>query len=66
MTVMVRKTTSEIRALIVGASLDFETVQNEALNAYLPKVFLRCPFSGDVCTTKQCIECTTFKGAGKK
>ncbi len=63
---MVRKTTSEIRALLASASLDFEKVQNEALNAYLPKVFLSCPFSGDVCMTKQCIECPTFKSAPKK
>ncbi len=66
MTVMVRKTTNEIRALLASVSLDFEQVQNDALNAYLPKVFLRCPFSGDVCTTKQCIECATFKDAAKK
>jgi hypothetical protein len=60
------KTTSEIRALLASASLDFEKVQNEALNAYLPKVFLSCPLSGDVCTTKQCIECSTFKSAPKR
>ncbi len=60
------KTTGEIRALLASASLDFEKVQNEALNAYLPKVFLSCPFSGDVCMTKQCIECTTFKNAPKR
>ncbi len=63
---MVRKTTSEIRALLASASLDFEKVQNEALNYYLPKVFLSCPFSGDVCMTKQCIECATFKSSSKK
>jgi hypothetical protein len=32
-----QKTTSEIRALLINAKLDFESVVNMALNEYLPK-----------------------------
>jgi hypothetical protein len=55
------KTTDEIRGILSNATLDFESVVNKALNNYLPKIFHSCPFTDEVCTTKQCIECTVFK-----
>ncbi len=63
---MIKKTTDEIRVLLSNALLDFEAVQSEALNAYLPKIFHSCPFSEDVCTKKQCIECAVFKNSQKE
>jgi hypothetical protein len=63
---MTLKTTTEIRTLLSNAKLDFESVENEALNAYLPRLFQICPFSEDICTTKQCIECDVFKNSNKK
>ena len=54
------KTTNEIRVLLINANLDFETVENKALNNYLPKIFHSCPFIEDICTTKQCVECKIF------
>lgn len=63
---MIKKTTDEIRVLLSSALLDFEAVQNEALNAYLPKIFHSCPFSEDICTKKQCIECAVFKSSLKE
>jgi len=54
------KTTDEIRTLLRNAGLDFESVENKALNAYLPKIFQVCPFSEDVCTIERCIECAVF------
>jgi len=63
---MTLKTTTEIRALLSNAKLDFESVENEALNAYLPRLFQICPFSEDICTTKQCTECDVFKKFNKK
>jgi hypothetical protein len=62
---MIRKTTDEIRKLLCNAELDFEAVENEALNAYLPKIFHRCPISEDICTRKQCMECRVFKDSAK-
>jgi hypothetical protein len=64
--VVIKKTTDEIRVLLANAKMDFEAIQNEALNAYLPKVFHRCPFSEDVCLGRQCIECAIFKNSVKK
>jgi hypothetical protein len=55
-----QKTTSEIRALIGLAKLDFDLVENEALNHYLPKIFHSCPFTDEPCITKQCVECAVF------
>jgi hypothetical protein len=60
-----QKTTDEIRALLSNTKLDFESVENEALNAYLPKIFQICPFSEDVCTKKQCMDCAVFKNSQK-
>jgi hypothetical protein len=57
---MIQKTTDEIRTLLCNAELDFELVENRALNDYLPKIFHSCPFTEELCTTKQCIECTVF------
>ena len=53
-----QKTTGEIRKLLGNAKLDFELVENTALNDYLPKIFHSCPFTEELCTTKQCVECT--------
>jgi len=58
---MTQKTTGEIRTLLSNAKLDFDEVENKALNDYLQKIFHSCPFTKDVCTTKQCIECSVFK-----
>ena len=62
---MVRKTTDEIRKLLFNAALDFEAVENAALNDYLPKIFHSCPVSEDICDEKQCIECRVFKDSIK-
>ncbi len=61
-----QKTTSEIRALLSLARLDFESVENKALNNYLPKIFHSCPFTEDVCIQKQCVECEVFKNCSNK
>jgi hypothetical protein len=58
---MTQKTTDEIRTLLSNAKLDFRAVENKALNEYLPKIFLMCPFTEEPCTIKQCIECAVFK-----
>jgi hypothetical protein len=63
---MNQKTTDEIRKLLTNAELDFELVQNQALNNYLPKIFHSCPFTEELCVTKQCIECEISKNAYKK
>lgn len=61
-----QKTTLEIRELLINADIDFELVENKALNDYLHKIFLSCPFTNDICTTKQCIECEVSKNYAKK
>jgi hypothetical protein len=63
---MTQKTTDEIRTLLNNAKLDFESVENKALNDYLPKIFQSCPFTDEICTTKQCIECQVFANANKQ
>lgn len=63
---MTKKTTDEIRELLSSAKLDFETVENKALNDYLTKIFQSCPFTDELCTTKQCVECTVFINANKQ
>jgi hypothetical protein len=63
---MTQKTTDEIRTLLNNAKLDFESVENKALNDYLPKIFNSCPFTDEICTTKQCIECQAFTNANKQ
>ena len=62
-----QKTTDEIRALLRNAKLDFEAVENRALNEYLPKLFHSCPFTEDICTKERCIKCTVFlENAGNR
>ena len=55
-----QKTTDEIRKLLDNAKLDFKSVENKALNDYLPKIFHSCPFSEEICTTRQCVDCVVF------
>jgi len=55
-----QKTTDEIRALLSNAKLDFDSIENKALNDYLPKIFHSCPFTEDICTAKQCLDCAVF------
>jgi hypothetical protein len=62
---MTQKTTNEIRELLSNAKLDFESVENDALNYYLTKIFHSCPFTEEVCTTKQCLECAVYKKISK-
>jgi hypothetical protein len=63
---MSQKTTDEIRTLLSKAKLDFESVENKALNDYLPKIFQSCPFTQEICTTKQCVECKVFTNTNKQ
>ena len=60
------KTTGEIRTLLSDAKLDFELVENKALNAYLPRIFQTCPVSEDICTNGRCTDCAVFKLSLKK
>jgi hypothetical protein len=60
------KTTSEIRALLINAEIDFDSVENRALNDFLPKIFHICPFTDEPCITKQCVECEVFKNYANK
>ena len=62
---MTQKTTSEIKTLLENAQLDFDSITNKALNEYLSKIFHSCPFTEDICTTKQCFECSVFKRLSK-
>ena len=63
---MTQKTTDEIRKLLNNAKIDFESAENKALNDYLPKIFQSCPFTDEICTTKQCVECEVFTKTNKK
>ena len=63
---MTQKTTDEIRELLSNAELNFESVENEALNNYLPKIFHICPFTDEICVTKQCVECAVFINSKNK
>jgi hypothetical protein len=56
----IQKTTDEIRELLSKAELDYESVENRALNDYLLKIFHNCPFTGEICITKQCVDCLVF------
>jgi len=54
------KSTPEIRGLLKAAKMDFDSVQNKALNDYLSKIFLTCPFTDELCIDKkQCIGCAS-------
>jgi hypothetical protein len=55
------KTTDEIRTILKNAKLDFDEIENRALNDYLSKILHSCPFTEEVCTTNQCQECSIFK-----
>jgi hypothetical protein len=55
------KSTHEIQTLLSNANIDFEAFVNRALNDYLPKVFLSCPFTEELCLKKQCMECDSSK-----
>jgi xanthine dehydrogenase iron-sulfur cluster and FAD-binding subunit A len=55
-----QKTTNEIRVLLKNAKLDFDSIVNMALNDYLARIFHSCPFTEEVCTSKQCVECEVF------
>ncbi len=52
-----QKSTLEIREILENANVDFESAVNEALNDYLPKIFNSCPFTKEICTKKQCMDC---------
>jgi len=52
------KSTPEIRSLLKATNMDFDSVQNKALNEYLSKIFLTCPFTDELCIDKkQCMGC---------
>jgi hypothetical protein len=53
--------TIEIKTLIEKAKMNFELVVNEALNNYLQKIFISCPFTNEICTKRQCMDCETSK-----
>lgn len=63
---LTQRTTNEIRELLRNANFDFASVENDALNAYLPRIFHICPFSEDVCIKKQCVGCSIFEKTAKK
>jgi hypothetical protein len=56
-----QKSTLEIRELLEQANVNFEFAVNEALNNYLPKIFQSCPFTEELCTKKQCMDCNSAK-----
>jgi hypothetical protein len=64
-TKMARKSTDEIRTLLSNSKLDFDFVQNDALNYYLPRILQSCPFTEDICTEKKCLECTVYSELSK-
>jgi len=50
--------TQQIKTILYNSKLDYETIINKALNAYLPQIFLTCPFTNQLCLTKkQCLGC---------
>lgn len=61
-----QKSTDEIRMLLRDAKLDFEAIENRALNDYLPKIFSSCPFTQEICTIKQCVDCAVFKNTNEQ
>jgi hypothetical protein len=52
-----QKTTKEIQELLSKSKIDFDSAVNAALNAYLPKLLLTCPFTEQICSKKQCNNC---------
>ena len=55
------KSTSEIQALLSKVNIDFDSAVNTALNDYIYKIFLSCPFTEEICLKKQCLECDSSK-----
>jgi hypothetical protein len=51
------KSTREIQELLSKAEIDFDSAVNAALNAYLPKLLMSCPFTEQICSKKQCNNC---------
>jgi hypothetical protein len=51
------KSTREIRELLSKAEIDFDSAVNAALNAYLPKLLMICPFTEQISIKKQCNNC---------
>ncbi len=58
-----KKSTHEIKTIIEKANMKFDQIVNDALNNYLQKIFISCPFTGEMCTKTQCMECETPKSA---
>ena len=56
-----KKSTPEIQVLLEKTNMEFDSVVNEALNIYLPTIFISCPFTGELCTKSQCMECESAK-----
>jgi hypothetical protein len=57
-----QKSTNEIRKILYNANMDFNSVVNKALNDYLPKILLTCPFTDELCIKhKHCVECDSSK-----
>jgi hypothetical protein len=53
--------TNEIQKIVQNANMDYESVVNKALNQYLSKIFLSCPFTDELCLQKtQCIGCESY------
>jgi hypothetical protein len=56
--------TDEIKEMLKVADVDFDIVVNKALNSYLPKILLVCPFTDKYCVhEKQCIGCSSSNTA---
>jgi hypothetical protein len=55
------RTTQEIKEIIEKANMDFDSTVNIALNEYLPKIVLSCPFTNEPCLKKQCMDCNISK-----
>jgi len=58
-----KKSTHEIQVLLEKTNMEFDLVVNEALNNYLPTIFISCPFTEELCTKSQCMECESSKMA---
>jgi hypothetical protein len=56
-----KKSTQEIQVLLEKTNMEFDLVVNEALNSYLQTIFISCPFTGELCTKSQCMECESAK-----
>jgi hypothetical protein len=52
-----QKSTREILELLRKAEIDFDSAVKAALNAYLPKLLISCPFTEQICSKKQFNNC---------